>query len=325
VKRREFIVGLGATVVWPLTARAQQRTPLVGVLHSGAAAGFSSEMAAFHQGLKDAGYIEGQNVTLEFRWGNSRPDVLPQLANDLVQMRPAVIVTMGGNAPVLAAKAATTTIPIVFNTGADPVRAGLVASLNRPGGNVTGISIFTGELGSKRLELLRDIVPQASTIAVLLNPNTPTAATERNVVEAAASKIGRQIVVLSAGKDRDLELAFATIAQRRPGALIVGASAFFNSRAAKIVALSARQALPTMFFQRESVVAGGLMSYGTNLGEAYRQAGGYTGRILKGEKAADLPVIQASKFEFVVNLKTAKTLGIDIHPQLLATADEVIE
>jgi putative ABC transport system substrate-binding protein len=296
---------------------------VVGFLRSATLADVPHIVSGFRDGLKETGFIEGQNVTVEYREAESDIGRLKSLAAEFVRRPVAVIV--GDNVAAIAAKAATTTIPIVFTSGGDPVKSGLVASLNRPGGNVTGISIFTGELGSKRLELLRDIVPQASTIAVLLNPNTPTAATERNVVEAAASKLGRQIVVLNAGNDLDLELAFATIARRRPGALIVGASAFFNSRAAKIVALSARQALPTMFFQRESVVAGGLMSYGTNLGEAYRQAGVYTGRILKGEKAADLPVIQASKFEFVVNLKTAKTLGIDIHPQLLATADDVIE
>jgi putative ABC transport system substrate-binding protein len=216
-------------------------------------------------------------------------------------------------------------VPIVFTSGGDPVRSGLVASLNRPGGNATGISIFTGELGSKRLELLREVVPSAATIAVILNPNTPTAAAERIAVAEAAPKVGRQIVVLNAGNDRDLEAAFAAITQRRLNALIVGASAFLNSSTAEIVAFCTRQGLPAMFFQRESAVAGALMSYGTNLGDAYRQAGIYSGRILKGEKPADLPVIRASKFEFVINLKTAKALGIEIHPQLLATADEVIE
>jgi putative ABC transport system substrate-binding protein len=323
MRRRDFIAAIGGVIGWPFAARAQQTQPVVGFLRSATLADVPHIVTGFRDGLKEAGFTEGQNVTVEYRAAESDPARIKALAAEFVQRPVAVIV--GDNVAALAAKAATSTIPIVFTSGGDPVRSGLVASLNRPGGNATGVSIFTGELGSKRLELLREVVPSAATIAVLLNPNTPTAAAERTALEAAAPKIGRQIVVLNAGNERDLEAAFATIAQRRLNALIVGASAFLNSSTAKIVEFGTRQRLPVMFFQRESAVAGGLVSYGTNLGDAYRQAGVYSGRILKGEKPGDLPVVRASKFEFVINLKTAQALGIEIHPQLLATADEVIE
>lgn len=322
MRRRDFICAIGGAIGWTSLARAQAQ-PVVGFFRSATLGDVPHVVTGFRQGLNETGFVEGENVTVEYREAGSDVGRIKALATEFARRPVAVIV--GDNVAALAAKAATTTVPIVFTSGGDPVRSGLVASLNRPGGNATGVGIFTGELGSKRLELIREIVPQATTIAVLLNPNTPTASAERGVVEAAASKIGRKVIILNAGSDHDLDAAFATIAQRRPGALIVGASAFLNSSTAKIAALSAGQRLPTIFFQRESAVAGGLMSYGTNLGDAYRQAGIYTGRILKGEKPGDLPVVRASKFEFVVNLKTAKTLGIDIHPQLLATADEVIE
>jgi putative ABC transport system substrate-binding protein len=323
MKRREFIRLLGGVIALPAAARAQQEKPVVGFLRSATLADVPQIVAGFRQGLKEAGFIEGQNIAVEYRAAESDAGRLKALAAEFVRRPMAVIVA--DNVAALAAKAATATVPIVFTSGGDPVKSGLVASLNRPSGNATGISILTGELGSKRLELLRELVPRAEMIGVLLNPSTPTAAAERSVVEAAAQKMGQQLIILNAGNDRDLDTAFATIAQRHPGALLVGASAYLNSRTAKIVTLSARQALPVIYFQRESAVAGGLMSYGTNLGDAYRQAGVYTGRILKGEQPADLPVVRASKFEFVINLRTAKALGIEIHPQLLATADEVIE
>jgi putative ABC transport system substrate-binding protein len=323
VRRRDFIAGLGGAAARPFAARAQQEMPVVGFFRSATLSDVPHIVAGFRQGLKEAGFIEGQNVTVEYRAAENDPGRLRALAAEFARRPVAVIV--GDNVAALAAKAATSTVPIVFTSGGDPVKSGLVASLNRPGGNATGISIFTGELGSKRLELLRQFVPHAATVAVLLNPNTPTSAAERNVVEAAAPKTGQQLVIVNAANDRDLEMAFATIAQRKPGALLVGASAFLNSRTTKIVALAARLALPAIYFQREAAVAGGLMSYGTNLSNAYHQAGIYAGRILKGEKPADLPVMRSSKFELVINLKTAKALGLEFHPQLLATADEVIE
>jgi putative ABC transport system substrate-binding protein len=323
MRRREFIGLFGGAVVMPFSARAQQMMPVVGFLRSATLADVPHVVAGFRQGLKETGFIEEQNVTVEYRAAESDVDHLRVLAAEFVRRPVAVIVA--DNVAALAAKVATATVPIVFTSGGDPVTSGLVASLNRPSGNATGISILTGELGSKRLELLRELVPRAEMIGVLLNPSTPTAAAERSVVEAAAQKMGQQLIILNAGNDRDLEAAFMTIAERRPGGLLVGASAYLNSRTAEIVALSARHALPVIYFQRESVKAGGLMSYGTNLHDAYRQAGIYAGRILKGEQPADLPVVQAAKFEFVINLKTAKVLGIEIHPQLLATADEVIE
>ena len=323
MRRREFIGLLGSAGAMPFSSRAQQVMPVVGFLRSATLADVPHVVAGFRQGLKETGFIEEQNVAVEYRAAESDAGHLKVLAAEFVRRPMAVIVA--DNVAALAAKAATATVPIVFTSGGDPVKSGLVASLNRPSGNATGISILTGELGSKRLELLRELVPRAEMIGVLLNPSTPTAAAERSVVEAAAQKMGQQLIILNAGNDRDLDAAFMTIAERRLGGLLVGASAYLNSRTAKIVALSARQALPVIYFQRESAEAGGLMSYGTNLHDAYRQAGIYAGRILKGEQPADLPVVQASKFEFVINLRTAKALGIEIHPQLLATADEVIE
>jgi putative ABC transport system substrate-binding protein len=323
MKRREFIGLLGGATTLPFAARAQQAMPVVGFLRSATFADVPQIVDGFREGLKETGFIDERNVAVEYREADSNAGRLKALSAEFARRPVAVIVA--DNVAALAAKAATATVPIVFTSGGDPVKSGLVASLNRPGGNATGIGILTGELGSKRLELLRELVPRTETIAVLLNPNTPTAAAERSVVEGAAQKMRQQLVILNAGNDHDLDTAFAMIAERRPGGLLVGASAYLNSRTAKIVAMSARQALPVIYFQRESAMAGGLMSYGTNLGDAYRQAGVYAGRILKGERPADLPVVQASKFEFVVNLKTAKALGIEIHPQLLATADEVIE
>ena len=271
----------------------------------------------------EAGFVEGQNVAIAYRWAENQLDRLPALAVDLVRLPAAVIVV---NAPAaIAAKDATTTVPIVFMTGSDPVKDGLVASLNRPGGNVTGVSFLVGSLGSKRLELLRQLVPRATTIGILVNLTSPEAEAERKDLQAAAQAIGQQLIILDVGSDRDIETAFATFVQRGAGALLAGSGPFLTSHREQLVALAARYTLPMTYDAREFVAAGGLMSYGTSITDAYRQVGIYTGRILKGEKPADLPVMQSTKFEFVINLKTAKSLGLEIPPTLLALADEVIE
>jgi putative ABC transport system substrate-binding protein len=324
VGRRQILAALGAAAAFPRAARAQQPAmPVVGFLRSTSFVKFAHIVAAFRQGLKEAGFVEGQNVAIEFRSAEDRGDRLPALAAELIGLQVAVIV---GNTPAsLAAKAATTTIPIVFATGSDPVGDGLVTSLNRPGGNVTGVSFFSGVLGAKRLELLRQLVPAATTIAMLVNPNNPNTEADRKDVQAAARAIGQQLIILDVISERDIEMAFATFLQRRAGALHVGAGAFLNAYRDRIVALAAHQALPASYAQREAVVAGGLMSYGASISDGYRQAGIYAGRILKGEKPGDLPVMRSTKFEFVLNLKTAKTLGLQVPPTLLALADEVIE
>jgi putative ABC transport system substrate-binding protein len=282
-------------------------------------------MAAFHRGLKDAGYIEGQNLTLEFRWGNSRPDVLPQLANDLVQMRPAVIVTMGGNAPVLAAKAATTTIPIVFNTGADPVRAGLVSSLNRPGANVTGVSFLVEQLGSKMLGLLHELVPNATKLGYLVNPANPNTPRQVADTQAAAQTLSVGLEIVNASQPGDLEKAFASLTERRVGGLVLSADPLFGSVSTRVIEKAAIHRIPTIYYRREFADEGGLMSYGTSATEAYSQTAIYAGRILKGADPRELPVFQVLKFELVLNLKTAKALNLEFPPGLSARADQVIE
>jgi putative ABC transport system substrate-binding protein len=331
MKRREFITILGGaavarTALWPLAARAQQPAmPVIGFLRSTPQAAFTNVVVALREGLKEAGFVEGQNVAIEYRYADNQNDRLPALAADLIRRPVAVIV---GNTPsARAAQAATTAVPIVFVTGSDPVRDGLVASLNRPGGNATGVVFFSGLLGAKRLELLRQVAPRATAIGVLvnLNPNTPETEAGRRDVQAAAQAIGQQLVILEVRSVRDIETAFATLVQRGAGALHVGSGSFLTSNRERIVALAAHHALPASFDGREAVDAGGLMSYGASITDAYRQAGVYTARILKGEKPGDLPVMQATKFEFVLNLKTAKTLGLEVSDRVLALADEVIE
>jgi putative tryptophan/tyrosine transport system substrate-binding protein len=324
IRRRQFISAIGsAAATWPLVARAQQPMPVIGFLRSTAAADSGSFVAAFRRGLNEAGYVEGQNVTIEYRWAENRHDQLPALTADLIHRNVAVIVV--NNIAARVAKAATTGVPIVFVIGGDPVEESLVASLNQPGGNVTGVSFLAGHVGTKRLDLLRQLVPKATTIAVLVYPNTPETETERRDVQAAAQAMGQQLIILDSSGDRDIEAAFTTFVERGSGALLVGAGAFLNSKRELTVALAARYGLPTIYVNREAVVAGGLMSYGPSQADAYRQAGLYAGQILKGKKPADLPVMQSTKFEFVLNLKAAKALGLDVPPSVLSIADEVIE
>jgi putative tryptophan/tyrosine transport system substrate-binding protein len=325
MKRRDFIAGLGgAAAAWPFAVRAQQSAiPVIGFLRSAPLADVAHFTSAFRQGLKEAGFDEGKNVAIEFRSAEGHTERLPALVAELIQ-RPVAVIVADNNA-ALAAKAATMTVPIVFGSGGDPVRNGLVASLNRPGGNVTGVSFLGGVLGAKRLELLLQLVPKATKIAVLVNPGTPTTEVERKDVQAAAQKIGLQLIEADVSSVRDIDTAFTTFAQRGPSALLVGAGPFLTSNRARLVELAARHALPAIYHQREIVAAGGLMSYGTSIADAYRQTGIYAARILKGEKPADLPVMQSTKFELVLNLKTSKTLGIEIPNKILALADEVIE
>ncbi len=326
MRRRAFITLLGgAAAAWPLAARAQQPMPVIGYLNGTSPAPSAQFVAAFRQGLNETGYAEGRNVTIEYRWAEGRYDRMTEMAGDLVRRQVAVIVASGGAAAIASAKQATATIPILFVTGSDPVQTDLVASLNRPGGNVTGVHFFTVELESKRLGLLRDLVPNAATIAVLLNPTYPNAAFHLQEVENAARRAGQQIQILSASTEAEIDVAFARLPQLRAGALLVGADPFFNSRRDQIVALAARYAIAAIYEQRTFAQAGGLASYGTSQTDAYRQVGIYTGRVLRGEKPADLPVVQSTKFEFVINLKTAKALGLEVPPGLSSMADEIIE
>ncbi len=327
MRRREFIAVLGsAAAAWPLVARAQQAAmPVIGFLSARSSESDVSMVSEFYRGLKDAGYVVDKNVAIEFRWGDGHYDRLPALAEDLVRRNVAVIVTAGGEISASAAKAATGKIPIVFNVGEDPVKYGLVASLNRPGGNVTGVTSLLGTLGTKQLGLLRDLVPKAGVIAMLVNPNDTWAETQIANTEAAARAIGQQLVVLRASTEPDIDAAFATIVQQRAGALLVATSPFFVTRADYLIALATRYALPAIYFRREIADAGGLMSYGSSTAELYGQMGTYAGKILSGASPADLPVMQAIKFELVINLKTAKAFGLEIPPTLLARADEVIE
>ncbi|HKF11751.1 MAG TPA: ABC transporter substrate-binding protein [Xanthobacteraceae bacterium] len=326
--RREFIALLGSGVAgWPLAARAQQAAmPVIGFLNVASPDGYADLLRAFHQGLKDTGYVEGENVAIVYRWAEGQYPRLPELAAELVRRQVAVIAATGGIPSPLAAKAATTTVPIVFVTGGDPVRDGLVASLNRPGGNMTGINFLAGELAAKRLELLRELVPAAARVAVLVDPaNAEITGPTLRDVEAAARAMGLQIQVLNANTSREIDAAFATVVRERPDALFVGPGPVFVDRRVQVALLAARSGVPAIYVVREQAVAGGLMSYGASVADAYRQVGVYTGRILKGAKPADLPVVRSSKFELVINHQTARMLGLEIPPTLIARADEVIE
>ncbi len=325
MKRREFITLLGgAAVAWPLAARAQERMPVIGFLSSSALADRARYLPAFRQGIRETGYVEGQNVAIEYRWAQDQYDRLPDLAADLVRSQVTVIAAHDTPSAIVA-KAATTTIPIVFASGGDPVKLGLVASLNRPGGNVTGVTFVTAELGAKQLGLLHELQPAAVRVAVLVDPNFPLTESFVSDVQAAASSIRKQIEVLEAPTGRDIDMAFARLAQKPTDALLVGPSPLLNNRRVQLVTLSTYHRVPAIYSWREAAEVGGLMSYGTSITDANRQAGVYTGQILKGAKPADLPVMQSIKFEFVINLNTAKAFGLSFPPGLLAIADEVIE
>ena len=327
MKRRDFITLLGgAAAAWPLAARAQQPAmPVIGFLSGRWPGEAASAVDAFRQGLGEFGYIEGQNVTIEYRWAEGHYDRLPALAAELVARQVAVIAATGGEASGLAAKAATATIPIVFTMGGDPVKLGLVVSLNKPGGNVTGVTFIVGDIATKRLGLLRQLVPNATTIAMLVNPNFPATSAEVRDVQAAARTIGLEIDLLPASTSREIDAALATFVRKRPDALFVGGDPFLLGQRNQIASRAARNAVPAIYAQREFVAAGGLISYGANLADGYRQVGIYAARILKGEKPANPPVVQPTKFEMAINVKTAKALGLQIPDKLLALADEVIE
>ena len=327
IERREFMALLGgaAAAVWPLAARAQQGMPMIGFLSSRSPGESASLVSAFRHGLRDSGFIEGQNVSIAFRWADGRYDRLPALAAELVELRVALVFSAGGAPPALAAKTATSTIPVVFSAVSDPVDVGLVASLNRPGGNVTGMGVFNAALGPKRMELLKELVPSASVFAYLLNPSHPSQLNETNEAMTVARALGIELHIFRANSEPEIEAAYAAISKLRAAALVVASDPFFDSQRDRLVALSARHAIAAAYGWREHVLAGGLISYGTDLPDAYRQGGVYAGRILKGEKPADLPVAQPTKFLMVINLKTAMALGLTVPPTLLARADEVIE
>jgi putative tryptophan/tyrosine transport system substrate-binding protein len=327
VKRREFITLLGgAAAGWPLAARAQHPAlPVIGLLSPRSPTVDAALISVIRQGLNDAGFVEGRNVALDYRWADGQYDRLTALATDLVQRKAAVIIAMGGEISAVAAKKVTATVPIVFLVGSDPVRSGLVASLNRPGGNITGASSFIFDLEPKRLGLMRELRPDAATIAVLVNPNSPTAEIQINDIRSTARNLGQQVDILNASTIREIDAAFAKLARMRVDALLVAADPVFFNRSSQIVVLATRHAIPALYSRREFVAVGGLMSYGSTTEESYRMAGVYAGRILKGEKPGDLPVQQPTKFELVINLSTARALDIDVPATLLARADEVIE
>ena len=326
MRRRHFIGFAGGVAAWPLVARAQRPSvPVVGFLGATSPEGYATFVGGFQRGLKEAGFVDGDNVTIVYRWAEGQYDRLPGFAADLVSRHVSVIVATGGLPSSLAAKQATETIPIVFTLGSDPVKYGLVSSLNRPNGNVTGVTLFAYLLDAKRIELMHELVPGASLVALLVNPNNPQAEAQHADVEAAVQKLGQQLVTLKAGKDTEIDSAIAGLAERKVGALLVSADPLFLSRREKLVALVARYAIPSIYEWRQFADAGGLMSYGIDLVDAYRQAGVYVGKILNGAKPGDLPVLQPTKFEFVINLKTARTLGLTVPNTMLVAADHVIE
>jgi putative ABC transport system substrate-binding protein len=326
VRRREFITLLGGAAGWPLTASAQQAAmPVIGFLHTGSPATRRDQVAAFQRGLSESGFVEGQNVAIEYRWAEDQYNRLPQLLSDLIRSRVAVIAAPGGTNTVLAAKALNITIPIVFSTALDPVRSGVVASLNRPGGNVTGVIDMGADLAAKQVGLLHELLPRAERFAVLINPKNALAEPVTTDAKMAASAIGRSIEVLAASSSSDIDAAFASLAQKQADALLVAPDVLFTTRRTQLLTLAARHAVPVIYWLREFVEAGGLMSYGSSIVDRERQVGIYTGRILKGERPADLPILRASKFEFVINLQTGKAIGLEIPATLLASADEVIE
>jgi putative ABC transport system substrate-binding protein len=326
VRRREFIALLGgAAAVWPVRAFAQQAMPVIGFLSGASAWEFAHMAETFRQGLGDTGFVVGRNVLVEYRWAEGRYDRVPTLVGDLIRRGVAIIAATGGVSSVLAAKAATTTIPIVFANGSDPVKFGVVERLNRPGGNITGATFFNNALGPKRLQVLRDVAPKAAVIALLVNPTNPNTDFDASEIETAARSVGVRILRVNAGSEREFDRAFATMREQGVGALIVNSDAFFYARRDQLIELATRLAVPAIFELREWAAAGGLMSYGASIAEAYRKAGVYVGRILRGEAPGDLPIQQATRFELVINLKTAKALGLAIPPPMLALADEVIE
>jgi putative ABC transport system substrate-binding protein len=328
VKRREFISLLGGgAAAWPLAARAQQQRamPVIGFLHQGSPEAYAKFAAAFRKGLGEAGYVDGRNVLVEYRWAHGESHRLPELAADLVNRRVTVIATLGSIAATLAAKAATTAIPIVFMSGADPVQTGVVASLNRPGGNITGVGSMNNGLAAKQLGLLHELLHLTARFVVLVNPDNAQSQSVIAEVQTAASTLGAQLEILTVTTNRDINPVFAAVVQKRPDGLLISPDPLFTNRLVQLATLSARHVMPTIYSLREFAEVGGLMTYGSNFSDLFRQAGNYTGRVLNGEKPAELPILQPTKFEFVINLQTAAALGLDVPPTLLARADEVIE